>query len=124
MLLEAVLWVCAEIGITDKPKKTAITPRISNFFIRLGVLAQHFPSLTSNNSWRISDADVAARGVAAKVISLKSYVEPYVLAASKTPQLCDDSLYPAGQTNIRGRRSRRLHATDAGNRDNMELDAR
>ena len=69
MLLEAVVWVCADIEATAKPKKTVMAPRISNVFIQNRGLRLNLLRADKQESLRVTDADVETGRVTAKVIS-------------------------------------------------------
>ena len=75
-------------------------------------------------SLRTVAADVETDRATAKLVSLKSYVERQARLTSKFVQLRDLPVVAPWQQYIRRRRSRRLHTAHAGNRTDVEFDAR
>ena len=88
---------------------------INVFIIDTGFKQESLPTIA---------ADVETDRATAKVISLKSYVERQTPLTSRFVQLCDLPVDAPWRQYIRPRRSRRLHTAHAGNRTDVEFDAR
>jgi len=73
--------------------------------LRLGVVSQLIAGL-QRISWRVSDVDVAAREVPAKVISLENHVDRKASLTSKVVQFFDLFFDALRHQDIRRRRSR------------------
>ena len=65
--MEVVLWVCADMEDTAKPKNTVMAPRIGNVFISNKWLGFNLLRADKVESWRATDADVETGRATAKV---------------------------------------------------------
>jgi hypothetical protein len=75
VLVEVVLWVCADIEATAKPKNAMIASDTNDVFIDNKGFRLNLLRADTKESRRVTNADVALDGVTAKVISFYKYVD-------------------------------------------------